>query len=71
MQVQEFVATVEGRVVDCIQVRAGMGSGRVESGVRWEGCIAWKRRSCVRGHNRGAMREVYCRVRLAFNCSQL
>jgi hypothetical protein len=42
LQVQEFVATVEGRVVDCIQVRAGMCGGRVEGGVRWGGCIGRK-----------------------------
>jgi hypothetical protein len=38
VQMQEFVATVE-RVIDCIQVRAGMCGGRVEGRVRWGGCI--------------------------------
>jgi hypothetical protein len=42
MQVQEFVAMVEARVFDCIQVRASMCGDRVESGVRWGGCIGGK-----------------------------
>lgn len=39
---QEFVATVEGRVMDCIQVRAGMGEDRVECRVRCEGRVGGK-----------------------------
>jgi len=42
MQVQVIVATVEGRVMGWIHVRAGMCENRVGSCVRCEGCIGEK-----------------------------